>query len=227
MRLLQAVEGLAGHAHEEPDGDEKNDHRRRPREANAARGRRAQLGECGTPLGPRPPAEARLGHEEDAQQTARCRHRTAGDHARAQGDDADGDLPDQTDNSACVPDSLTTQENASHVLHADLIGDPGLVGAARERIGEAPEAPDRDDRPRRRDNADEHPGDAHAHVTDDQRELPAVRVRHDPGWHFEQEDGGFHRGSHENELERGEVQLADEVDRHDDPRRHVERNCSP
>ncbi len=57
-------------------------------------------------------------------------------------------------------------------------------------------------------------------VADDQRHASAVGVGDDSGRDLEEEHGRLHRRAHEDELERREVQLLHEVDRHDDPRRH-------
>src|SRR2546430_13417943 len=48
----------------------------------------------------------------------------------------------------------SAQEDARGVLDADLVRDPGLIGAARERVREPPERPHRDHDPRRRDGTD-------------------------------------------------------------------------
>jgi len=220
VRLLQPVERLGGHAHEELDADEEEDHRRRPGVARAAHGGRTHLGQRGAAFGTGAPLEARLGHEQEAEEPGRDGDRTADDHARAQRQDPDRDLQDEPQDGTDVRDTGTSQEHPSDLVGADLIGDPGLFCAARERVREPPETPKGDDEPRRRDDAHEHPGRAHAHVPDDQRQPAAVRVGDDTRWNLEQEHGGLHRSPHEHELERRQVQLLHEVDGHDDPGRH-------
>ena len=76
-------------------------------------------------------------------------------------------------------------------------------------------------------DADEHPGDAHPQEAHDQREPAAVRVGDDARRNLEEEHGSLHRGSHEDELQRRQVELAHEVDRHHDPRRHREQQLEP
>src|SRR5207302_430080 len=105
-------------------------------------------------------------------------------------------------------------------LGADLVGDPRLLGAARERICDPPQRPEHDHEPRRGDEADDEPRRPHAEVADDQRQPAAVRVRDDSRRHLEEEDGAFHCCPDGDELKRREVQRADEVHRQHDPRRH-------
>jgi hypothetical protein len=135
--------------------------------------------------------------------------------------------PQQPDDGARLPPASRAQEDRADLVRADLVGDPRLLGAAREGVSEPPGRPEGDDQPRRRDEAHGEPGDPHPEVADHERQTPAVRVRHDAGRHLEEEDRRLHRGSHQHELERREVKLADEVHRHHDPRGHVAAEAEP
>ena len=227
VRLLQAVERLARGADEQLDTDQEQDRRRRPGIARARGGGRPHRRERRAPLLARPPAEAVLGHEGEAAEAAGDREDAAEDHARAERDHSDADLREQPEHRADLAVARAAQEDAADVLEADLVRDPGLLGAAREGVREAPERPERDDQPRRRDEPDREPGDAHPEVADDQREPAAVGVGHDAGRHLAEEDRRLHRRPHQHELERREVQLAHQVDRHHDPRRQVRAELEP
>src|SRR5262245_27017167 len=80
VRLLEPVERLRGHAHEELDADEEDDHRSRPREPRPACRRLSHLGKGRAPFGARATAKTGLGHQEDAQEATQNRDRTADDH---------------------------------------------------------------------------------------------------------------------------------------------------
>ena len=64
---------------------------------------------------------------------------------------------------------------------------------------------------------------AHDHLGDDDRESPAVRVRHDAGGYLEEEVRHLERRPGEDELERRHVDIEHEVDRRDGPRRASSR----
>ena len=88
----------------------------------------------------------------------------------------------------------------------------------------APERPERDHEPRRRDRADGHPRDPHPDqptITESRRLYVSATT---PVGTSRDEDRRLHRRPHQHELERREVQHLDEVDRHRDPRRHREQD---
>src|ERR1041385_5152825 len=171
----------------------------------------------------RPADEAGLRHEEDREERTGDRERAAEDHPCPERDRADPNLREEPEHRARLAPASRPEEDRAHLFLPDLVCDPGLLGAARECVREAPERPEGDDQRRRGDEADHDPGRAGADVAEDQRESAAVGVGHDPRRHLEEEDRRLHRGAHQHQLQRREVQVAHEVDGHDDPRGQVQR----
>ena len=125
----------------------------------------------------RPAHEAGLGHQQRAGDPARDRHRAADDDCGAQRQNAEADEREQADERTGVLEPRTSQKDVRDLLHTDLVGDPRLVRAARERVRDAPERPQRDDERGRVDDADEQPGDSHAEKPDDERQRGGCRCR--------------------------------------------------
>jgi hypothetical protein len=179
------------------------------------------------PLGARLALEAGLGHQEDADEPAQNREGAADDDPCPQRLGTDPDLQREAAHRAEIPELAAAQEERTEVLGPDLVCDPGLVGAARERVRQPPDRPEHDHDPGLRDERDRDPGGAHPEVADDQREPAAVGVRDDAGRDLEQEHRGLHRRAHQHQLQRRKVELADEVDGHHDPGGHAVEELEP
>ena len=111
-----------------------------------------------------------------------------------------------------APDLGAAQVDAGEALAADLVREPGIEGAARERVAEAPERVRGEDRPHLGEGAEEDHGDAHHGGPDHDREAPRVDVRDDAGRHLEDEDRDLHERADEHELEGAHADLRDVVD---------------
>ena len=206
------------------DADQEQDHRRGPgvaearqRPSCATRTRRASLGS-------RPAPEAGLGHEQKAEQPGQNRDRAAGDHSglaasRRRSRPAAASPPTEpmyaireplrkTRPTLSTPTSSVIQASSAPLVN--VYARPQNAQSAMIAAGA-------------RDECNGHPGDAHPDEADDQRQRAAVGVGDDSGRDLEQEHGRLHRRAHEDELERREIQLLDEVHRHDDPGRHGQR----
>jgi hypothetical protein len=152
----------------------------------------------GSPV--RSPREPGLGHDQGGREPAGDREEAAEDDACAQRLRADRDLEEEPDDGAGLAVPGAAQEDGADPVDADLVRDPRLLGAARERVGEAPDAPEGDHEPRRGDQADGDPGGAGSEVAEHERESAAVGVGDDAGRHLEEEDRRFHRSPHQHEL---------------------------
>ena len=74
-------------------------------------------------------------------------------------------------------DLRSSQVDAGQALLADLVGEPGVEGATRERVPEAPERVRREDRPHVAEGAEEDHGDAHHGRADRRSRAAASRCR--------------------------------------------------
>src|SRR6266508_2309122 len=118
-------------------------------------------------------------------------------------------------------DLCAPQIDRTHVLRADLVGQPGVGGAARERVAEAPDRPPGDDGPCFRHRPDEHDRRSHDDEPDHGGQSAAVDVGDDSGRYLEDEDGELHERSDKNELKRAHSHARDEVDGREDPDERV------
>ena len=137
------------------------------------------------------------------------------DDRQAQVDDREADARADPRQRGDAPDLGAAQVDAGEPLAADLVREPRVERAARERVPEAPERVRGKDRPHLGEGAEEDHGNAHHRGTDHDREAARVDVRDDSGRHLEDEDRDLHQRADEYELEGAHADLRDVVDRGD------------
>ena len=216
--LPEPVEALRAGAREERDADEEEHERAPPDEPSPVAGD-AQTGAAAA----RARAELRLGHQRNRDQADRERERSVGDHGALEAHGAEPDPEHQADERRRVGHLHPAHEHPPDVLGADLVRDPGLVGAAHERPAEPPEHPAEEDGPELGHRSDEDRRAAHHEQRDHDGQLAPVQVGDDSGRHLEQEDGRLHHRADEHELKRAQPHLLHEVDRDHDEARQRER----
>jgi hypothetical protein len=104
---------------------------------------------------------------------------------------------------------LGAQEHPVDAFDADLVGDPGLVGAGGEREADAPQHLGGEDREECGRQPLEQEAGADQHEADDDREPAAVEVGDDAGRDLEEEAGELESGPDEHHLERVQSGVAD------------------
>jgi len=85
--------------------------------------------------------------QHDARKADRSLQRSTADHRGAQRDQTDCPEDEQAAERPNDPEPSSAQEDAADVLDAELVSDPRLERAARERVREAPQRPERDHKP--------------------------------------------------------------------------------
>jgi hypothetical protein len=209
VRLPEAVERLARHP---PAGRDPQHQQEDGAGADEAGARDRGLRELAQPL-PRPPRRCEpLFRHQEVRERLDERERAAQLDREPQRVAREGDASHDPEDRADVADARPAQERAADLVRAELVGQPGLVGADEERRARAPDGvAGEDDRERRR-RAEEHDPQPLKRHADCDREPPGDGVREDAGRHAEQEVAQLHHGAVEHELQRREVRLADEVD---------------
>ena len=223
VRLTEPVEGLAGCAGEERGCAQKEDERRAAGETRALACGHKELSQLRAFLVLLAPSKAGLGHGDECQQADGDGQRARDDDREAQVIRRDGDAEPEAEECARVAEPLAADEHGADLVRPHLVGDPGLVRAAHERVSEPPQRPRDQDRDEVGHEPDERPGDALQQDADDDRELPPVGVGEDTGRDLEDEDGYLHHGADEDQLQRVEPDLANEVDGDHDKGRHREQ----
>ena len=202
VRLPQSVEALGGGAGEERDADDEQEDVVPAHELSARDGRRPHGAQRRAALLHRTALEAVLRHEEDARDPGQHRDDPAEDDPRPEVPRRDPDAEGGACDRAEVRELVPAQEHPADPVHAVLVRDPRLPGAAHEGAADPSQDHGEHDHPVDGDQAEDDQRQPRQDHPDDDREPPAVGVGDDAGRHLEEEDRDLAYRPEQDELER-------------------------
>jgi hypothetical protein len=218
-RRLQAVERLTREPHEERDRQHHLHRRSLPGEGEPLTEGRRHVPRVRDAGGARrrPP---RFRHHDREECAERDQRHATGHDRQLQGNEPQRHRQHRAGDRRGEPHLPAAQEKVADGLLADLIGDPGFDRAGQEGGADAPDHLAREHRGEGRDRAFQRESAADEHEPEHDRELPAVTVGHDTGWHLENETDRFQQRADQHELQRIQANRRGLVDHVDGENRH-------
>lgn len=165
-------------------------------------------------------AEATLPHQEDERRAERDGEGAADQERQVEGDGGEERAREHPEEGSEVVCLLATQVDPAEVFPAQFVRDPGLQGAADERVAGAPDKLRGQDRREGRQRPLEGEARPDQQETQDHRATAAVGVGQHARGYLEDQDGELQRRPHEHELQRVQADGLYPVDRRDGRIKH-------